>query len=153
MQAIRHAIDYVSERYPSNHPLISNQFYTNGKHLFIKVLEEQVGEQLVINLSKFGQLGFASILDAYLQRIDRDSSGLPLKIYPLRNVGDEDRSIVIMSGVASGRPTITGTGIRAEAVWNRAKAGETVDELSDDYGIESSAIEKAISYFTHVKAA
>jgi len=153
MQAIRHAIAYISDKFPSPHPLITNHFYTNGKQLFIKIIEGDLGAQLVINLSQLGQLGFESILDAYLKRIDRDSQGMPLKVYPLRNIRDDDRSIVIMSNVASGRPTIAGTGVRAEAVWHRSQAGESVSDLSDDYGIDPSVIEKAISYFASAKAA
>jgi uncharacterized protein (DUF433 family) len=152
MQAIRSAIDYVAVHSPS-HPLISQYFYTNGKQLFIKTIEDQIGHALFINVSKGGQLGFASILDLYLQRIECDKSGFPIKVYPLRDVNDPDKTIVIISNVASGRPTVSGTGIRVETIWNRSQGGETTDALAEDYGIEPRVIEKAISYFTHVRAA
>ena len=151
MQAIRRAIDYVSRDSPV-HPLISQYFFTNGKDLFVKQVEEEVGKGLTVNVSRLGQLAFSSILDIYLQRIERDKTGA-IKVYPLRRVDDLDKSIVIIPNVGSGRPTIAGTGIRVEVVWNRFKAGETTEQLAEDYGIEQRAIEKAISYFTDVKAA
>lgn len=51
MDALRHAIDYVSKEFPSPHPLLSQDFYTNGTDLFIKTLEE------TINISRRGQFG------------------------------------------------------------------------------------------------
>ena len=71
----------------------------------------------------------------------------------VRRVDDQDKLIVITPNVASGRPIISGTGIRVEAIWNRFEAGDTVEELVEDYGIEPRVIKKAISYLTDVKAA
>ena len=124
-----------------------------GPSLSFFNLAEALGHALFINVSKGGQLGFASILDLYLQRIECDKSGFPIKVYPLRDVNDPDKTIVIISNVASGRPTVSGTGIRVETIWNRSQGGETTDALAEDYGIEPRVIEKAISYFTHVRAA
>ncbi len=151
MQAIRHAIEYVSSESP-RHPLISQYFYTDGKSLFVKKVEEEIGHHLTVNVSRFGQIAFSSILDMYLDRVEHDESG-PIKVYPLRSAEEADKSIVILPSVASGRPIINGTGIRVEVIWNRSRAGETTEELAEDYGIEPRVIEKAISYFTDVKAA
>jgi len=151
MQAVRYALEYVTSEQPL-HPLISQYFYSDGKNLFVRKVEEAIGRHLTVNVSRFGQMAFSSILDMYLDRIERDKSG-PIKVYPLRSVEDEDKSIVIMPNVASGRPTVNGTGIRVEVIWNRSRAGETTAELAEDYGIEPRVIEKAISYFTTVKAA
>ncbi len=155
MQAIRQALEYVSRESPQ-HPLISQYFFTDGKSLFVKHVEEgfgKDGEHLTINVSLLGQIAFSDILDIYLERIERDNSGSAIKVYPLRTVNDLDKSIVIIPNVGSGRPTIAGTGIRVEAIWNRYQAGESLEQLATDYEIELRAIEKAISYFTNVKAA
>lgn len=154
IQAIRNAIDYVSQWSPV-HPLISQYFFTDGKQLFVKQVEEHLGkhgEHLTVNVSRFGQMAFSSILDLYLERIERDSTG-PVKVYPLRRADDRDKSIVIMPNVASGRPIIAGTGIKVETIWNRYQSGELPEQLSQDYDIDLSGIEKAISYFADAKAA
>jgi hypothetical protein len=36
MQSIRGAIDYLSGAYPSPHPLLGHDFFTDGKDLFVK---------------------------------------------------------------------------------------------------------------------
>jgi uncharacterized protein (DUF433 family) len=133
--------------------LISQYFYTDGKSVFVRVLEESIGGHLVVNASRGGQVALSSVLEAYLERLTRDHLGWPIKIYPLRDFDDHDKSIVIMPSVASGRPTVAGTGVQVEVIWNRFNAGETKQELSEDYGIEPGVIEKAISYFGNLKAA
>lgn len=152
MKSIRSAMDTLKRLFPSEHPLISHDFETEGKDLFIRYLKGERDEE-IINLSLGGLLGFRPVLDLYLKRIDRDARGLPVRVYPARDIRAESKRIVIIPSVAAGRPTIAGTGVRAEAVWNRALAGESPQDLAVDYGIEQLAIQEAISYFTIIKAA
>ena len=37
-----------------------------------------------INVTKRGQLGLGPVLDLYLRRIERDRSGLPVQLFPVR---------------------------------------------------------------------
>lgn len=147
MPEIRGAIDYVSKKYPSAHPLITEQFWTDGKLLFVKKLEE------TIDVSRGGHLAFTPILDLYLKRIERDRSGLPMQLFPFR-VGwngnaekEAPRVIVIDPDVSSGRPVIYGTGIMTFILSGRHKGGESVGELAKDYGLTKHQIEEAIHYF------
>jgi uncharacterized protein (DUF433 family) len=39
---------------------------------------------------------------------------------------------------------LTGTGIPTRAIWDRFKAGESVQELAKDYGVATEAIEEAV---------
>lgn len=149
---IRGAIEFVARNELTRHPLLTRKFETDGVDLFIRYLSGH-GEEKILNLSKPGQLGLREVLNSYLQRIDRDLSGLPLKIFPVVKQDLQGRPIVIISGVASGRPTIAGTGVRVATVWDRSRAGETPQELASDYGVDEETIKKAISYFSDVRAA
>lgn len=147
MPEIRSAIDYVSKKYPSAHPLITEQFYTDGKYLFVKKLQE------TIDVSRGGQLGLKPILDMYLRRIERDRSGLPIQLFPFR-VGWAEKAdketpkvVVIDPDVSSGRPVVYGTGIMTFILSGRHKAGESIEELAKDYGLNKQRIEEAIHYF------
>lgn len=152
MPKIREAIEFVSKDSKEKHPLLSKKFETDGVDLFLRYLSEH-GEETIINISKRGQLGLREVLDGYLKRIDRDSRGLPLKIFPVVKQDLESKPIVIISGVASGRPTITGTGVRVASVWHRSIAGESPTELARDYGVDEETIKKAVSYYSDVHAA
>jgi uncharacterized protein (DUF433 family) len=147
VKSIRAAIEYVTAQSPSPRPLITQDFYTDGKDLFIKKLEE------VINVSRSGQLGIREIVNSYLKRIQRDSFGLPLRLFPVVSKDFENNVVCITPDIGSGRPIIHNQGVRASVVWSRHLAGETIPELADDYDMEVREIEQAIGYFRHIKRA
>jgi uncharacterized protein (DUF433 family) len=147
IKSIRSAIHELHRIGESAHPLLSYDFFTEGKDLFIKAIEH------TINLSLAGQLALKPIMDQYLARIERDEQFNPLKIYPVVGPGADKRIVSIMPFVSSGQPTIDGEGIPVSAVWSRYRAGETVDYIADDYDISVPQVEGALSYVEHLRAA
>lgn len=152
MLAIRRALDYVRSAYPSAHPLLSESFLTDGKHLFVKKIERSSGLEQTINVSSWGQLGLGAILDFYLRRIDRDEKGWPIRLFPIRLNWPGDikaeppRVVVIDPAISSGRPVVNGTGVMAEVIVGRFNSGEGIDSIADDYGLHVSQIEEVIRY-------
>jgi uncharacterized protein (DUF433 family) len=150
--AIRRAVDYVRKAYPSAHPLLSENFETDGKALFIKKLAAAQGQEQTINVSRYGQLGIGPILDLYLRRIDRDEQGWPVKLFPIRlnwagDVNqDPPRVVVIDPAVSSGRPVVDGTGVMAEVIFGRFNTGGGVESIAEDYGLQVAQIEEVIRY-------
>jgi uncharacterized protein (DUF433 family) len=55
--------------------------------------------------------------------------------------------------ISLGRPVIAGTGIATAVVADRYKAGETMEELAQDYGRDRLEIEQAIQCELRVEAA
>ena len=151
MPAIRRAIDYVRKTYPSVHPLLSENFLTDAKDLFVKKIQGS-GEEQTINVSSWGQLGIGPILDFYLRRIERDEKGWPIKLFPIRMnwpgdlKSDPPRVVVIDPTVSSGRPVVNGTGVMAEVIVGRFNTGEGIESIADDYGLEVCQIEEVIRY-------
>ncbi len=86
------------------------------------------------------------LLQAHLRRVERDDHGVPIRLYPFTRTGlpDEPRNIVIDPFISFGRAVINGTGVSTELVAERFKAGESADELAEDYGCEREKIEEAI---------
>ena len=141
MDHVRNAIAYVQSKTRAQRPLISQVFYTDGKHLFVKELEA------TIDASKMGQLGIRQMLDLYLERVEWDSEGLAARLYPVRATSQKPCSVVIDPRISFGRPVISGTGITASILWHRKRLGENVEEISKDYGLDKLAVEEAISYY------
>lgn len=142
---VRTALDYVRHQFQVEHPLIDQAFQTDGLDLFV----EKYGG--LINASREGQHAMKEIIGVYLMRIERDTKGLPVKLYPFtRDTQSEaapahDPRVVVMNpSVSFGRPVIVGTGIPVSAVYERYKAGDSVAELAQDFRLEISAIEEAI---------
>jgi uncharacterized protein (DUF433 family) len=150
IDAVRRAAEEVRRKYsgPDDHPLLSENFLTDGKHIFIQYLEKH--SKHTENLSLGGQMGMTPILDAYLERIERDEAWKPKKIYPARQKG---KLIAIMPSVSSGRPVIDGTGIPVASIWNRHNAGDSIEYLADDYEIPELQIEGAIGYIEQLRKA
>jgi uncharacterized protein (DUF433 family) len=152
MPAIRNAIEYVRKFYPSRHPLLSETFLTDGKDLFIKKIQKKSEREDTINVSRGGQLGLGPILDFYLRRIERDSKGWPIRLFPVRmnwqgNLSnDPPRVVVIDPAISSGRPVVNGTGIMAEIIVGRFNSGESIESITEDYGLQINQVEEVIRY-------
>jgi uncharacterized protein (DUF433 family) len=154
MLHIRRALEWIRREIPAPHPLIEHNFETNGKHLFLRKLSE-FGEQDLINVSTFGQRGFAEVLDLYLRRIRRDNLGFPVRLFPLSpdsqtSVGPEP--VMMDLAFASGDLVITDTGIRASVAYGRYLAGEPIERLARNYRIEPYRIQAAIDYLAAAAA-
>lgn len=140
MKAIRSAIETLRNKYPSEHPLISKDFFTNGRDVFIKTVEETE------NLSTPGQLNFKPILDLFLAHIGRDKNKVADRVYPVIKGLPHDKVISIVHGVSSSRPAIDGTGVPVWVVYDRFMAGEKKASIARDFGISLEKIQRAIAY-------
>jgi uncharacterized protein (DUF433 family) len=146
VKAIRSAIQELRIENLSNyeHPLLSREFYTDGKDIFVKTLEK------TINVSQYGQLGLRQVLDSYLARIERDEMFNPTKLYPAHQ---KAKVVCILPSVSSGRPVIDGTAIPVASIWNHYQAGDDIEALADEYEIPESQIAGAINYVEQLRAA
>jgi uncharacterized protein (DUF433 family) len=142
---VRKALNYVQRRFQIDRPLIDQSFQTDGLDLFV----ERYGE--LVNASQEGQGAMKEMIGVYLQRIQRDSQGIPVKLYPFtrdteaeRAPASDPRLIVMNPEISFGRPVIAGTGIPVSSIYERYKAGDSVAELANDFRLETSAIEEAI---------
>jgi uncharacterized protein (DUF433 family) len=140
LSKIREAVRYLRKHFSSTHPLAEQRFQTDGIDLFI----EKFGRLVVVTQS--GQIALRELLEAHLQRVEHDASGTAIRLYPFTRKRDlhEPRVVVIDPHVSYGRPVLVGTGIPTAVVAERYKAGESIDELAEDYGRSRNEIEEAI---------
>ncbi|HEY2143697.1 MAG TPA: DUF433 domain-containing protein [Candidatus Udaeobacter sp.] len=140
MPAVRRTIDFLKREFGSPHPLADYKFETNGVDLFV----EHLGD--LISASQGGQLAVRELLQAHLRRIEWDTNGMPLRLYPFTRIGDieQPKNIVIDPFISFGRAVISGTGVSTKMVAERFIGGESADELAQDYGCGREKIEEAI---------
>jgi hypothetical protein len=77
---VRKALRALATLYPSPHPLVDQQLETDNVYVFIRQHEKEL-----LNLSRPNQFEFREVLDAYLQRIERTSSGAPCFFHLLKS--------------------------------------------------------------------
>ena len=149
MQKVRKALTWLSERYPSNHPLADNDFATNGVDVFV----EKYGS--LIQLGEAPQIAMRDILRLYLTRIERDVAGLPVKLYPFthREERGDPGLIEVNPEVCFGRSVLRGTSVPSSVIAERYKAGESIRELARDYERKETEIEEALRCEFNLQAA
>lgn len=140
LQNIREAISYLSESLNLERPLLDARFYTNGLDLFV----EEMGR--LINVSRRGQVEMRACIEAYLDRIERDDSGLPIRLFPFTRLDLEHdpASVEINPLIAFGRPVLKGKAVPTAVLADRFKAGDTLKELAEDFEVSPGDIEEAI---------
>lgn len=138
---LRKAIDFMKERYGTEHPFLEHEFKTDGTSLFI----EQYGE--LVNVSEQGQIQMKKALDSYLKRIAWKND-MPVKLYPFTReaVDDSPTLVAIDPRVRSGKPCISGTAIPTSIVAERYRAGDSAKLLATDYERSAAEIEEALRY-------
>jgi uncharacterized protein (DUF433 family) len=142
LRNVRKALEYIRGEIPGKHPLLMQDFEVFGKDVFIQHLGDTV------NATRHGQLAMRKILEKYLQRIVRDTSGLPLRIFPIKS-----RRLVIDPQFSSGKPIVKNRGIVASVLWGRNKTGETIPEIAKDYGLTKIEVKEAIEDYYWTVAA
>jgi len=137
---VRRAVEYLKSRLGSKHPLAEQRFVTDDIDLFVEVYGQ------LVNISREGQLAIKELIETYLQRVERDRVGAAIRLYPFtrERTPHEPKIIVIDPSISFGRPVLVGTGIATTVIAQRYKAGESIEELAEDYGRSRADIEEAI---------
>lgn len=152
---IRRALNTLADYYPdSSHPLLNQDFQTDGISLFIERLDN------LVNISRGGQIAMRELMVVHLQRIQHDSHGLPVKLFPfIRNdvsaeiLKSEPRSIQIDARISFGRPVLADTGLTTLGIAERFKAGESAESIADDFDLETAQIVQAVRYEMRLREA
>ena len=137
---IRDALKLVREEMGVERPLADASFATIGLRLYI---QHAYGLLDVSNR----QYEFQEIVDVYLRRIKRSPDGVPIKLYPFTRkdaLTDRESPVEMDPTVQFGRPVLVGTRVPTAVLADRFKAGDTLEELANDYRTSPQAIEEAI---------
>jgi len=124
--------------------LLSIRWLSKGSKLTGSTYLSKFGQ--LINVTQNGQIALREVLKAHLHRVGHDSAGIAVRLYPFTRKRDlrEPKVVVIDPHISYGRPILVGTGIPTAVVAERYKAGESIDELAEDYGRSRNEIEEAI---------
>jgi uncharacterized protein (DUF433 family) len=141
-RAVRRAVAYLGKEFQSDHPLLDRRMLTDGTDLLLK----RYGE--LVTIPQDGQMAMKVILEAYLDRIDRDDRGIPVRLYPFsrKRVETSPKLVAIDPRICFGKPCISGTRIPTAIIAERLEAGDSVALLAEDYGRRPEEIEEAVRY-------
>lgn len=145
MDAVRKALAYAERECGIPRLLLSAELQAAPGNLFL----ERFGQ--LVNLNRSGQLAAKQLLDAVLQRVRRNPSGLPDQIYPVASydvnaLRYSPQLVAINPAISFGRPILLAKGVRTETIISRIDAGEEPQDVARDYGLEPQELDAAISY-------
>ena len=138
LQKVRRALTFVAKELGKRRPLIDQDFSTDGVHLFV----ERYGR--LIAASEQGQTAMRDILEAGLTRIEGDESGLASRLFPWRSDPREPRIISVDPRVAFGQPVLVSTRVPVDVIFDRFRAGDSIDHLAEDYRVDRDRIEDLV---------
>jgi uncharacterized protein (DUF433 family) len=142
MQRIRVAVAELRRLYPElAHPLAQLDLAVLNRDLYAD------SSGLLVDASRGGQLGMRGVLELYLSRVDKDAIGAT-RLYPFTRpqLDAAPRLIAIDPTISFGRPVIAGTSIPTAVLHERWKAGDSIQELAEDYDRPIAEIEEALRY-------
>lgn len=149
LPTIRKGLAYLTDKLGAKRPLLTQQFATKGRELYV-----ELGQ--IINLSQNGQIEMADMIAAYLERVERDAKGVPIKLFPFMRtqpLREQPRTVVIDPRISFGRPVLAGTGIPTAVLAEQFKAGDQPRDLAKEYGADEQAVWDAIRCELDLQAA
>ena len=146
MQRIRPALDQLQKSIGVEHALASKSLYTDGAELMFDYAEQRpdsdegrlLHELVVV---RNGQRVFGEPIDAYLRRIEYGPDGYASLIH----VPTYEHAQVVADPTRSyGTPIFERGGARVDDVLQRFWTGESLDELSDEFGVPADQLEDVL---------
>ncbi len=139
----------------SSYPLADHELRVdNNRRLYVYDLHGRI-----VNLTAGGQIEFPEVVETCLRRVVRDRDGVGVSFYPflsrhesLEQGAQDPNYIVVNPRISFGKPVISGTGITTQIIAGRLIAGDTEQELVDEYGRTLAEI-RAAAQFENVPVA
>ncbi len=138
---IRATREYVSKKLRSEYPFAEYRFKTDGKKLFMdyEQVEGKKGRGKLLRPGQNGQLAWEEVIGRLLE-FEYEHKGIAIRWH----VAGRGSSVLIDPRVAFGAPMVRGT--PTWAIRGRWEAGETIDEIADDFGLTENEVRDALTF-------
>lgn len=141
LKDIRAAREYASQVLRKEFPFSEYHFKTDGKNLLIdyeQVAGKKKGEGKLLVANRRGQLAWRAIIGTLNEFEYGD--GIAVRWH----VAGKSSPVVIDPRIAFGAPTVAGT--PTWIIKGRHDAGESDGDISEDFGISKSEVQKALEF-------
>lgn len=141
LKRIRDARDYLAQNFRSEYPFAEHRLMTEGKHVLLNLRaaepDAEMGRLIVADQS--GQIAWQDVIsDRFAEFVYEGDLAIRW------HVRGPTSPVVIDPRVAFGAPTVEG--IPTWAIKGRALAGESLEEIAEDFGLETGEVLKALKF-------
>lgn len=137
---VRQAIVLARELIGRDRPLSTSRFRTDGRSIFLQVVEQD-GQTKLIDLFK-KQYAFREILERSLTNVDYDDSGLPSRWWPL----GRSKGIVLDPERSFGQPIEAETSVPVASLVSAVAAEGSADRAARAWDVPIRAVRRAVAY-------
>jgi uncharacterized protein (DUF433 family) len=116
-------------------PLVTQKFKVAGQDIFL----EDDFDVLVAVGREAGMLAWREVLEPFLEDVEYEND-LARRWWPL----GRDHKVVVDPDYGFGLPVIEGVGVRTEIIAERREAGDSMKEITYDFGVTPDQIEDAL---------
>ncbi len=141
LKRIRDAREYVSKQLQSEFPFAEFRFKTDGRRLWMdyEQIEGEQGKGKLLGVDQGGQFAWEAVIGR-LHQFEYEDRGIAVRWHLL----GQKSPIVIDPRIAFGAPAVKGT--PTWAVKGRWKAGESIADISADFGLKKSDVLEALNF-------
>jgi uncharacterized protein (DUF433 family) len=150
LDKVRTALDYMIQQFDTTHPLIMKRFQTDGVDLFVDEMDR------LVNASRAGQLAMRDTLKGLLTRVEWDANGLATRFFPITELVPDpvsDKVIFLDPSIRFGKPVIAGKGVPTDIIAELYNAGDSIDDIADEYDCTPHQVKTAIHFEFQNRAA
>ena len=137
LKKIRQINEFYQAALRTDRPLVTETFKVSGHDLFV-----MVSEGYLLNVGRQrGMQAWEEVLDPFLDTLDYEDD-LARRWWPC----GKTEPVVVDPDYGFGLPVIAGTGVRTEIVAERSRAGDSLEDIAYDFGVQVPQIEAALRY-------
>lgn len=154
LQRIRPALNRLDEEFGIQHALASKKLYTDGAEVLLDIssdLDDPADKQALGDLVvvRNGQRVFNAVVKSYLQRIKYDSEGY---VHLIRLPAYTVAEVIVDPNRGFGQPIFARGGARLEDTLSLFRAGESLGEVANEFGVPLPELEDAVRIATRVSS-
>lgn len=139
LQRIRNAREFLRDKLGSEYPFATYQFYTEGKHVLVKLARELPEVQSFMKADERGQIAWNNLLGDRFAQFEYEG-GFTVRWRP---TGSQS-PVAIDPRIAFGAPSVRG--VPTWELRGRLHAGEGIDDIADDFNLSPLEVRKALEF-------
>lgn len=141
LKKIRSAREELARRFRTKYPFATHKLMSDGRQILVEIKEGEL--KSILELDAHGQTAIEQVIKLFCKRLEFNAQTDLVEAY--RPLG-EKTSIIVSPHHGFGRPTIEGTNITSEAIYNLVVAGEDRQTIEKLYDLPPDQIDEIIAF-------
>ena len=148
MAELRAFIDVVRDRYGTPYPLAHHRPFVSGRELLSEAQDSSgLAPEFCLVAEVRGQYVLTSPADSFVRRVTWEGDAAA----EWRPHDDPHSPVRMNPNVRFGRPAVLG--VSTEAMWEHDQAGESAEEIAEEFDVPADSVRWALAYETSARAA